>query len=207
MSDVAPRNESEPDRSDSRRTRAAGIDYELDAEFVVDTAERMKALGDPLRLLIVDLVLERAMSVTELAEIVGRPRGSVAHHVDVLVEAGLLRVVRTRKVRAIEERFYGRVARTYVITEPPQPGRLPFLDEVLAEVDMEHSPSMGPTGATYRRARIPAERATEFADRLMELSLEFVAEPRGGDVEYGMYLLFFSTNRLSTPDDGGGRRS
>ena len=36
-------------------------------------------MGDPLRMLLLDLVLERAMSVTELAARVGRPRGSVAH--------------------------------------------------------------------------------------------------------------------------------
>jgi DNA-binding transcriptional ArsR family regulator len=174
------------------------LDYELVPELQIDTAERLKALGDPLRLLIVDLVHERAMSVTELAERVGRPRGSVAHHVDVLVTAGLLQVVRTRKVRALEERFYGRAATTYVMSH--QSDQLPFLDEVLAEVDMEH-----PTGpdrlarVTYRRARIPAERAAEFAERMLALALEFVAEPRGGDTEYGMYLAMFPTRRLVAP--------
>jgi DNA-binding transcriptional ArsR family regulator len=173
------------------------LDYALVPELQIDTAERLKALGDPLRLLIVDLVLERAMSVTELAERVGRPRGSVAHHVDVLVTAGLLQVVRTRKVRAMHERFYGRAARTYVM--PHQSDQLPFLEEVLAEVDMEHSTGPGrPAVVTYRRARIPAERAAEFAERMLSLSLEFVAEPRGGDTEYGMYLAMFPTRRSVT---------
>lgn len=183
---------------------STNLDYELAATLDVDTAERMKALGDPLRLLIVDLVLERAMTVTELAERVGRPRGSVAHHVKVLEHAGLLQVVRTRKVRAIEERFYGRSATTYVM--PHEPGRLPFLDRVLAEIDLEHETGPDrPAGVTYRRARIPAERATEFAERLLELSLEFVAEPRSGDVEYGMYLALFPTNRpaIATSHRGG----
>lgn len=174
------------------------LDYELVPELQIDTAERLKALGDPLRLLIVDLVLERAMSVTELAERVGRPRGSVAHHVDVLVTAGLLQVVRTRKVRAMQERFYGRAATTYVM--PRKSDRMPFLEEVLAEVDMERSTGPDrPAGVTYRRARIPAERATEFAERMLALSLEFVAEPRGGDTEYGMYLAMFPTKRPAAP--------
>ena len=60
------------------------------ASVDADTPEQLRALAHPLRSLILDLVLERAMSVTELAERVGRPRGSVAHHVDVLVDAGLL---------------------------------------------------------------------------------------------------------------------
>ena len=137
------------------------MDYELADTLEIDTAERMKALGDPLRLLIVDLVLERAMSVTELAERVGRPRGSVAHHVKLLERAGLLQVVRTRKVRAIEERFYGRAATTYVMAH--QSDGLPFLKQVLAEFDTAHETGPDrPAGVTYRRARIPADRAAEI---------------------------------------------
>jgi DNA-binding transcriptional ArsR family regulator len=179
------------------------LDYELADTLQIDTAERMRALGDPLRLLIVDLVLERAMTVSELAERVGRPRGSVAHHVGVLVEAGLLQVVRTRKVRAIEERFYGRSATTYVMHHDS--GKFPFLGEVLAEVDTERALADGEaTRVTYRRARIPTGRAAEFGERLMQLSLEFVAEPRSGDTEYGMYLALFPTNRSAAPPSARG---
>jgi DNA-binding transcriptional ArsR family regulator len=172
-----------------------GRDYELADEFNASEPTRFKALGDPLRLLILDLVLERALTVTELAERTGRPKGSVAYHVDVLVEAGLLRVVRTRKVRAVEERFYGRVARTILI--PDQPGEIPFLRDVLADIDIERPDADQLAGGfTFRHARIPRERAEEYVRRLYALSLEFIDEPRGGDVEYGMYVALFPTNRL-----------
>ena len=108
----------------------------LDAEINADTPERMKALGDRLRMTVLDLVLERAMTVTELAERLKRPRGTVAYHVDVLVDAGLLQVVRTRQVRAVDERFYGRTART-IMFHQQTPGELPFFNDVLAEVDFE----------------------------------------------------------------------
>jgi len=176
-------------------------DYELDDLLDVGTPERLKALGNPLRSTIVDLVLERAMTVTEIAERVDRPRGTVAHHVDVLVDAGLIRVVRTRRVRAVDERFYGRVALTYLI--PGQPGELPFLDLVITEIDHDrmHLPKEegGVGGATYRHARIPADRAEEFDRRLLELAIEFSNAPRGGDTEYGMYLALFPTKRRLEP--------
>ena len=38
-----------------------------------------------------------------------------------LADAGLLQVVRTRRVRAIEERFYGRTARMFYVTLEPGP--------------------------------------------------------------------------------------
>jgi DNA-binding transcriptional ArsR family regulator len=174
-----------------------GRDYELDDAVVADTPERMKALGDPLRLTITDLVMERAMSVTELASRLDRPKGSVAHHVKVLVDAGLLKVVRTRKVRATEERFYGRVGRTIVFPHGPD-GGVPFLDDVAREIDLDrcNDESMAfASGFTFRHARIPKDRADEYVDRLYALSLEFIDEPRAGDTEYGMYVALFPTNR------------
>jgi DNA-binding transcriptional ArsR family regulator len=183
-------------------------DYDLADVLDVDTPERLKALGDPLRSHICDIVLERAMSVTELAERVGRPRGSVAYHVDVLVDAGLLQVTHTRQVRAIEERFYGRSARTYLL--PDTPGDQPLLREMVAEYDEDAARRMadahrdgggcetvGPVFTTYRRVRIPPARAAEYSRRLNELLLEFVDEERGGDVEFGCFVSLFPTNRTA----------
>ena len=161
---------------------------------------RLKALGDPLRLLVLDLVLERAMTVTELAERVARPKGTIAYHVDLLVGAGLLQVVRTRKVRAIEERFYGRVARTIVF--PSHDGEIPFLRDVVADIDLGRTDTA--VRFTFRHARIPHARAAEYAERLEALALEFIAEPRGGDVEYGLYLALFPTNRIARISAGPG---
>src|SRR5215213_11981954 len=87
-------------------------DYDLDEMVVVTAPEQLRALADPLRGTVLELLLERAATVTELAKALDRPKSTVAYHVNLLVDAGLLRVVRTRRVRAIEERYYGRAART-----------------------------------------------------------------------------------------------
>ena len=68
-----------------------------------------------MRLRIVAILRERAATTTELAEQVGLAKGTVAHHLKVLENAGLVKVVRTRRVRAMTESFYGRVARLFVI--------------------------------------------------------------------------------------------
>lgn len=68
-----------------------------------------------MRLRIVALLRERAATTTELAEQVGLAKGTVSHHLKVLESAGLVKVVRTRRVRALTESFYGRVARLYVM--------------------------------------------------------------------------------------------
>src|SRR5215472_11922208 len=90
-------------------------DYDLEDLVVVTATRQLRALANPLRATLLELPLERAATVTELAQAVGRPKSTVAYHVNLLVNAGLLRVVRTRRVRAIDERYYGRVARTFYI--------------------------------------------------------------------------------------------
>jgi predicted ArsR family transcriptional regulator len=63
----------------------------------------------------VTLLRERAASTTELSVALETPKGTVGHHLKVLEKAGLVRVVRTRKVRALTEKYYGRVARLFVL--------------------------------------------------------------------------------------------
>src|SRR5471032_9634 len=88
-------------------------DYDLAEDVEVSTPAQLRAMAGPLRSTLLDLLLERAATVSELATAVRRPKSTVAHHVNVLVDAGMLRVVRTRRVRAIDERFYGRTARLF----------------------------------------------------------------------------------------------
>ncbi len=98
-------------------------DYEADDILVVSETEQLRALSDDVRLRIVALLRERASSTTELAEQIGLAKGTISHHLKVLEGASLVKVVRTRRVRALTESFYGRVARLFVLKssdEKPQ---------------------------------------------------------------------------------------
>src|SRR5438477_11664070 len=90
-------------------------DYELADTLELTTPEQVRAISDPLRTTILGLLHERAATVTELANAVKRPKSTVAHHVNVLAGAGLLQVVRTRRVKAIDARYSGRVARMFYV--------------------------------------------------------------------------------------------
>jgi DNA-binding transcriptional ArsR family regulator len=94
---------------------ARSPDYELDDVLVVEDPKQFRALGDAFRARIVMLLRERAASTSELAVALEAPKGTVGHHLKVLESAGLIRVVRTRQVRALTERYYGRVARLFVM--------------------------------------------------------------------------------------------
>lgn len=178
-------------------------DYELAPAVTADTPTQLKALANPLRTQILDLVLERAATVTELAAALDRPKSSVAYHVDTLVDAGLLQVVRTRRVRAIEERFYGRTGRTIVIGDSQlADGTSPrnFLHEAVAEA------GAGPTStamSTLRHARIPAAVAEEFFERVVELAEEFTRLPRSGDAVFGFVAGVYPTDHPTLPEASG----
>ena len=90
-------------------------DYDLADRIALTEPSQVQAISHPLRTTILGLLHERAATVGELAVALERHKSTVAHHVRVLKAAGLVQVVRTRRVRAIEERFYGRTARMFYV--------------------------------------------------------------------------------------------
>ena len=176
-------------------------DYDLEDLRVVSSPHELRAMADPLRGTILELVLERAATVGELAAAVDRPKSTVAYHVGVLVEAGLLTVVRTRKVRAIDERFYGRTARIFYVGTLNHPADMP-LDNDLSRAAAESAPAHAADDlrAIIRHARIPRERAAEFWERVFALTHEFMQLPRSGDTVYGLVAGLYPTEYPTLPD-------
>ncbi|NNF70086.1 MAG: helix-turn-helix domain-containing protein [Acidimicrobiia bacterium] len=165
-------------------------DYPLDEVSVVAATPGLKAIADDTRMAILDLLAERAATTSQLADVLGKPKGTVGYHLGVLQDAGLIHVVRTAKVRAMTEKYFGRVARTFRV-EGPMDDRFAMLRRVIDECvfpDGEVLPMF-----TLRHLRIPAERALEYAQRLVELSEEFVNDDPGGDTTFGLLAGIYPT--------------
>ena len=178
-------------------------DYELADRLALTTPAQVQAIGHPLRTTILQLLHERAATVTELAAAVERPKSTVAHHVDVLTRNGLLRVVRTRKVRAIEERFYGRTARMFYVAAEPSPTgeEMPgdFNDFEVAARESATAFEQGKLWGFIRHARISEDQASEFWDRMAELVDEFDRMPRSGETMYGFAIGIYPTDHPTLP--------
>ena len=179
-------------------------DYELGDQMIVTAPAQLRAMADPLRATILDLLLERAATVAELAAAVKRPKSTVAHHVNVLLDAGLLRVVRTRRVRAIDERYYGRTARTFYVGVVNQSGEDPTTvcinDLSVAAAESVPAHEADRLRSILRHARIPRDRAADFWEQVMALSREFAATPRSGDTVYGFAAGLYPTEYPTLPD-------
>jgi DNA-binding transcriptional ArsR family regulator len=179
-------------------------DYDLDEMVVVTAPEQLRALADPLRRKLLELVLERAATVTEMAQAVSRPKSTVAYHVNQLVDAGLLRVVRTRRVRAIEERYYGRVARTFyigVLSRPEDKATVLAINgitEAAAESAAAHAADE--LRCLLVHARIPVEEVRSFWAQVQEVARGFAQIPRAGEQVYGFVAGLYPTDAPTLPD-------
>ena len=179
-------------------------DYDLEEMVVVTAPEQLRALADPLRASLLELVLERAATVTELARAVRRPKSTIAYHLNLLVNASLLRVVRTRRVRAIDERYYGRVARTLYIgvLTRSEDKRVVAAVNGLAEAAAESAPAHAADElrCTLVHARIPIEEVRNFWSQVQEVARRFAQIPRAGDQVYGFVAGLYPTDAPTLPD-------
>jgi DNA-binding transcriptional ArsR family regulator len=156
-----------------------------------------------MRRRIIDLATERPATVAEFAAALARPPGTIAHHVKLLVEAGLLKVVETRRVRSVQEHYYGRTAPTFM---------MPNAEEREAQMlgdlgSARRRPEEGETSFLgVRFLRVPDDTAAglvaEFIARLEALAVE---SGEGGTV-YGVVLGVVPTSSPTLParsDDDG----
>lgn len=171
----------------------------MDDFLHADTREQFRALGNATREEVLSLLSERAATVSQLADAMGKPKGSVGYHVKVLEQAGFIRIVRTGKVRAITEKYYGRTARTIVFGGAHKDDPLFMLDDVRHEAVVTEGEPL--PMFTMRRARISEEQAVEFTQRLIALSEEYLALPREGDRVFGLIAGVYPTSLAALGDE------
>lgn len=182
-------------------------DYPVADVLALEDAAQYRALFDETRMQIIDLLGERAATTSQLAEVLDRPKGTIGYHLGVLEEAGLITVVRTEKVRAIEAKYYGRTARTFDLSGIAEAGIEPNVMMATAAAEIASAKEQFPPDAglpglsTVRYARIPQDRAAEWAERLTGLIEEFITAPRAGDLVYGLAVALYPTTRPHLPDE------
>ena len=178
-------------------------DYDLADRLELTTHAQLRAIADDTRSTILELLLERAATVGELASAVDRPKSTVAHHVNVLVDTGMLRVVGTRRVRAIDERYYGRTARTFMVGVATHPGDDPLAVHAnalaVAAAESVAAHEADDLRSILRHARISREHVREFWDRVVTLSEEYAQLPREGDTAYGFAAGLYPTDHPTLP--------
>jgi len=187
-------------------------DYEMEEFFEAGEPGHFRAFADPTRQRIVSLLYERAATGKQLAGALGLSPGTVGHHLKVLEEAGLVRVVRTRKVRAMTEKYYGNSYRQISFSDRnftwkeqmPQTEQAFLLRQALEEFEVNIKPKdIRLNMLTYDHARVPESVAGNFAERVLELAKEFDCDPVPGERVYAFLGGVFLTDLPELPENDG----
>jgi DNA-binding transcriptional ArsR family regulator len=74
--------------------------------FIIETVEQLRAIADPLRQRIIELLMIESLTATQLAERLGEAPAKVHYHVRELERVGLILLAKTQKKGGILENYY-----------------------------------------------------------------------------------------------------
>lgn len=139
--------------------------------FHVTTDEQLRAVSNVTRHRIMAVLRFEPATITQLADRVGLAKGSSSYHVRLLERAGLVQVVRSRKVRGVMERYYAMAAQSIVLPDPGEGGRDMLMRHALA--DLEAAPAEAERHVRMAHLRLTAEQFAELGARLNALAGEY----------------------------------
>lgn len=162
--------------------------------LVIEDPAALKAISDPLRLRLVELLTGEPRTVKHLAQVVGVRPNRLYYHVRMLEEHGLVQVTGTRLVSGIVERSYQATARSFVLG-PSLAGSLgvasgmvhQVLDLTRRELDAYMAARPEPADDDDRvmlgrhQLRLTPARRHELNDRITALFEEFGADEASAD--------------------------
>jgi DNA-binding transcriptional ArsR family regulator len=156
-----------------------------EASMNISSPAQFKAMGHPLRQRLLFLLGEPA-TISQLASRLDLAKGSIAHHLKVLRDAGMVEVAETRQVRGGTEQYYRRAAgQLNIATKAPAP-----TTALLEGFGQELLAAEGEPLLVLRHVRLTAAQAVKLRDALYELATDLTTAdepaPRYG-VLVGMY--------------------
>jgi DNA-binding transcriptional ArsR family regulator len=152
------------------------------------TAEEARALANPLRLRILRLCLDRALTNKELASRLGRDPGTILHHVRMLVATGFLAADEDRRgARGAIERPYRATGKSWTLdVGDSAPGMLASVDAFREELG-EGTPSDIRTMSRLG-IRLAPDRLAAFQERIESLVEDLFAADDPAGEPYGFFV-------------------
>lgn len=174
---------------------------ELPIRFTISTIQQLKAISDPMRTKILGIIQNQPATAKQIADRLGASPGAIGHHLHVLEEAGLAKVVARRITRGIVANYYTRTARIFDYELSPELiGHESLGLDVMttarnelaeAVVSIQDDPYRSDG---FPHIRLSPERARMYSERLQALIDEILHETPDpdGDV-YGIFVAMFKS--------------
>ncbi len=174
-------------------------------DLILRDLAQLRALGDPLRYQILEHLIGEAKTAKQVAQVLGTKPTRLYHHFGVLERAGIIRKVRTRKVRGATEKYYQATANRMTVDPrlrsggvvPVHPLYAAAFHSTLDEIDAAERSLAGTARQTpilVNRLRIRTTAAT--AAGLQKQLEEWIASceqasSADGDAEFGITVAFY----------------
>ncbi|MFI5496420.1 ArsR/SmtB family transcription factor [Actinoplanes sp. NPDC051859] len=197
------------------------------ATRIVDDVETLKALADPARLAILELMMDnhdRRWTAKELAAAIGMPPKKIYYHLGQLEQRGLLEVRATGVVNGIIEKHYGAAQQSITFQRGSESAGLPalaghemgkvvttLLDEVRGTIltglrdgtaVMDRAaPDAQRAVISYSTARMRPEEAGKFRAELLALVERFDANTAPDEPTFEL-LIAIHPRSPAEPTDG-----
>ncbi|MEP9361349.1 helix-turn-helix domain-containing protein [Nocardioides sp. CN2-186] len=143
---------------------------------------QLQAFSHPMRVRIWREVGPDGATVSQLTNRLATNKGNVAHHVKVLVAAGLLAPSRTRTVRGGTEQYYVATSRKLKLAGEVREARHAMFAVVAEELEADPDPLLN-----YRTIRLTRRQAKALAEHLDRVTVEL--EPAGErEASYGVLV-------------------
>jgi DNA-binding transcriptional ArsR family regulator len=158
----------------------------------VGKPEQFKALGHPMRHRLLFALGQGEATISQLAASLGSNKGNVAHHLKVLVDAGLAEPAGTRHVRGGTEQYYRRAFQSLQLEDHG------LTETAFGAVAAEIASAETEPFVMLRNIRLTPEHAERLTRALRDLSEE--QEDGGGQPRYGLLLGLYRP--AQAPPDG-----
>src|ERR671912_1855349 len=177
------------------------------------TPEEARALSHPLRMRILRLCLDQALTNKQLAEHLGRDPGTVLHHVRTLVATGFLVAEEVRQgERGALEKPYRATGRSWTLSLEGDVATEMNASQAMLEAFLAELEEAGPDAATsFNRLALTLNKASqeELLLRVLAVLDEFVERPPDPDGEpLGLFFGMHRRTRIppaQASGSGGGR--
>jgi len=160
---------------------------EMDDVLEISTPAHFKALAHPMRHRILFALSQQPATISQLAAGFAVQKGTVAHHLKVLREAGIVRVAETRQVRGGTEQYYQRTARRLSASSPEATAHTGALLSAVAE---EVTAAVDDPLLMLRHLRLTAAQAQKLAHTLDDL-INGEQDAGAGQPQYGILVSLY----------------
>ena len=188
--------------------------------FTLKDLSQLKALSDPLRQRMLDGFSAKPATTKQVAVSLGEKPTKLYHHVDLLEQAGLIKLIETRPNRGTVEKYYQATAKKFAIGQNLLAGTaragevaneiqamiLNALQAGLVDAQSSFASKMlktkadcYPIAATHARLRVSKKQIAELVQQIQKWSANcLAANDEAGEVEYSLTLAFHPLREKKT---------